>query len=498
MAAKIGLTDNGFAVPQFNEIVDDTKSTLKVVFGDNFNTQTNSFMDKLTTILNDREYQTILLAASVFQAQTMQGAEGIYLDDLLAKRGIYRLGQTKGTGVIQLTVNNTVPYSMIYDRTAYTIDTEFEMVRNTPVAGSVIAQRILNVDWVVGNYTFTIQNMNDRTVKEFKYNLRDKRPNSNDLNSLMGGLKQFIVNNTILTNDPLIQIDSVKGDMWIGYNTSKELVGLTTKVDFRTSPLVGTKTIEVSVKSINPGYIVRDADTVTSISPTPQGFVSMTNLTEFNQGSEIETDNEYKIRAETVTSTAAGKATRAAVRSKLLNEVEGVEKVKIFNNNTGSVNKYGVPAYKFETVVYGGSTEDISQALYDTIALSNNTHGKVFFDISTEDDEVERIYHTKAVSRKVEVRVTYKGRPLSLGEETSIKYSLKNIVDRSNIADPLYNIQLVSAVASSAPAGRFTSLLVEVKDLGAPDTEFTSSDLEAGMAEIFALAEEDVSFIHNL
>ncbi|AII27639.1 putative baseplate component [Escherichia phage Av-05] len=98
MAAQFGLNDYGFSIPSLDDLITDTKQSLIRAFGENFNTQTNSVVDKITTIFNEREYQLILLAASIYAAQTLAGAEGIYLDEILGRRGIFRRGKTKGSG----------------------------------------------------------------------------------------------------------------------------------------------------------------------------------------------------------------------------------------------------------------------------------------------------------------------------------------------------------------------------------------------------------------
>ncbi len=82
------------------------------------------------------------------------------------------------------------------------------------------------------------------------------------------------------------------------------------------------------------------------------------------------------------------------------------------------------------------------------MALSNATYGNVFYDITTEDDQTERIYHSKAQPVNLQsvfvTKVNY-----SVTEQNTIKDALKAVVDPLNIADTLYNIQLVSAVGSS-------------------------------------------------
>lgn len=494
MATQYGLSDYGFTIPSLDDLIADTKQTLIRTFGENFNTQANTIADKLTTIFNEREYQIILLAAAVYSAQTLAGAEGIYLDELLSRRGVYRRGKTKSSGSVEMTVNNTVPYNMVYAQNTYTLDSgTFVLNDDTTLAGNILAQKILNKDWVVGTYSFQINNQNTGTTSQTTLQLTNKTPNSSQLNTFMASVKSFIVNNTSELNNDRIVIDSQNGALYIGYDTNLEMIGLNSRVDFRTSPIVGERTITMDVVAVEAGELSREKNTVTSISPTPGGFISLNNMNAFTEGTDVETDTEYKVRASNTTASSAA-ATRPAVISAVLG-VSGVSKVKIFSNNTGVTDQNGIPPYKFETVVYGGSTEDISKALYNSIALSNATYGNVFYDVPTEDNQTERIYHSKAQARDLAIRVRYKGKVLSTTEQDTIKSALKGVIDPLNIADTLYNIQLVSAVGSSISAGRFTQLYVDVKNVGDPDTSYTTSDVVAGMDEVFSIDTDNITFL---
>lgn len=93
------------------------------------------------------------------------------------------------------------------------------------------------------------------------------------------------------------------------------------------------------------------------------------------------------------------------------------------------------------------------------------------------------------------IRVRYKGKVLSTTEQDTIKSALKGVIDPINIADTLYNIQLVSAVGSSISAGRFTQLYVDVKNVGDPDTSYTTSDVVAGMDEVFSIDTDNITFL---
>lgn len=490
MASNYGLTGSGFNLPPMEDLIQETKKTFKSVFGNDFNTESNSVADKLISVFNEREYQLWLAMGAVYYAQTQQGSEGIFLDDLLGKRGIYRRGKTRSTGTVILTVDATVPYNMIYSSATYTVDTDYQLSTDIQVAGNIVAQVIRATDLTIGNYRLQIQNTNDQSIKVLNHALLSTGTAA--VTTFFGVIRDFIVSNTIQTNQDRILIDSTEGAIYIGYNTDKEIIGLSSKVDFRTSPMAGNKTVVMDVRAITPGPLSRNAHSVRNISPTPGGFVDLDNLAEFIDGSDVESDNEYRVRASNIVN--EGKATRPAILSALLNGVEGIEKVRIFNNNTEATNSLGIPPYRFLTVCYGGSTAEISQVLYDTIALSNNTYGDTFFDITTEDDQVERIWHSKALARNLALRVRYKGRALSASEETAIANTLAATVNAARIAGTVYNIQLTGVVINATTADRFTQVFVDVKDKGDPDTSYVNTDITASTTEVFQLEAEDVVF----
>ncbi len=74
-----------------------------------------------------------------------------------------------------MVINNTVPYNMIYNAATYSIDSgNFVLTQDTPVAGNILAQQILNTDWVLGNYTFNMINQNDGSSKSMALTLSNK------------------------------------------------------------------------------------------------------------------------------------------------------------------------------------------------------------------------------------------------------------------------------------------------------------------------------------
>lgn len=491
-----GLTPTGFVRPTLDELINKRKTTYRDIFGQNINTSADSVFDKMASISASAEYTTWEQMQAVYNSQTYQGAEGIYLDNLFAQRGIYRNGKTKATGIAQMAINNTVPYNTTYSAATYSINTDFTLQEDTLVAGNIIAHTLKNSELIVGNYTITLVNTNTSATATFTYNLTDKTPNGTVLNTFFNNLKTFIVDNTVISNTDRIFIDYIAGSMYIGFTSATTLVGLAQRVDLKVTPLIGTRYVHLNLVAKEVGFNPVDIGEINTISPQPSGFVSIQNIAAFYSGSEVESDGEYRARASSTISSPAA-ATRPAIINGLLTGVDGVTKVKIFSNPTGTTSPSGIPPYRFVTVVYGGETPTISQKLYELIACSNTTYGNVSYDITTEDDQIETIYHSKAIEKDISIKVGYKtqqNKPLADSEKTSVINAMLSIINSYAINPTIYNIQLVGTVQKALPFTSFISLSVQIKLALDPDSSYTTNDFVTAITDVVTLAEDQIFF----
>lgn len=105
----------------------------------------------------------------------------------------------------------------------------------------------------------------------------------------------------------------------------------------------------------------------------------------FTIGRNEETDDELRERAQESVS-AGGDATHDALVNTLLNDVQGVTSVTVFENkteidNTGSG---GLPPYSFEAVVFGGADLDVAEAILEKKAVTSRDYGGANGTLVTE------------------------------------------------------------------------------------------------------------------
>jgi len=496
-----GLNSYGFDRPTLADIISDTKDTFTETFvGQNINVAENSVLDKIITIFADRESTLWELQEDIYYSQTLAGAENIYLDDILSKRGVFRNAATAASGNIQVTLSSLASYTDNYSAGNFSIlNDTFTNTEDFTVAGNIFAHKITNTNITANTtYTFTILNTTTETTSSITASTATTLVGSTALNTFYQTIKDFIVDNTIESNEDLIQIDTINGILYIGYDTNYNLSGLNTLVDFKTTPVIGQRTIQIEMKANDVGYNPIYAGTVTSISPEPTGYVSVKNISDFSTGSDVESDSEYRARADS-TSVSGAAATRSAIISGLL-DVEGVQKVKLYPNPTSSASVEGVPAYQMMIVVYGGTTAGIAQAIYDLIGVNIQTYGTTAYTITTGDSDTQIIYHTKASEKQLSVRVTYttsNNRALSDTEKDAIIYGITTLADEFTISSTVYNFQLTTAVSSSVSSSRFLSLIVETKDKDALDTAYTVSNVVPAYTELCSVSSDDITFVQS-
>lgn len=494
-----GLNSYGFDRPTLADIISDTKDTFTETFvGQNINVAENSVLDKIITIFADRESTLWELQEDIYYSQTLAGAENIYLDDILSKRGVFRNAATAASGNIQITLSSLASYTDNYSAGNFSIlNDTFTNTEDFTIAGNIFAHKITNTSITANTtYTFTILNTTTEATASITASTTTTVIGSTALNTFYQKIKDFIVDNTIESNDDLIQIDTTNGILYIGYDTNYNLTGLNTLVDFKTAPVIGQRTIQVEIKANDVGYNPIYAGAVTSISPEPTGYISVTNISDFSTGSDVESDSEYRARADSISVSGAA-ATRSAIISGLL-DVDGVQKVKLYPNPTSSTSVEGVPAYQMMIVVYGGTTADIAQAIYDLIGVNIQTYGTTAYTVATEDKDSQIIYHTKATEHAFDVLISYKmtnSAALSEAEKTSIISSIVDLASTYTINSTVYNFQITSAVASSVSNSRFTYLQVKIKDTTETNDEmYTTGDVTVGGTEVVNITKDHILF----
>jgi uncharacterized phage protein gp47/JayE len=131
--ADYGLTDAGFVIPTFDDILNNYMTSLKNTFGADTATSEDTVFGQLFRIVAYTDYTLWEGMQGVYNTQTLDGAEGIYLDEIFSKRGFYRQGASAGSGYAYVKTNNKAAWTYeLGTETYFNADNDLTYYVSTP------------------------------------------------------------------------------------------------------------------------------------------------------------------------------------------------------------------------------------------------------------------------------------------------------------------------------------------------------------------------------
>ena len=248
---------------------------------------------------------------------------------------------------------------------------------------------------------------------------------------------------TIITNGV---VRDVNGYMW----------------DLPASVEIGSEgTEEVSVTCQTIGAITALTGNISSIVTPTAGWTSVTNDAAATPGTAVE--NDSALRARQALSTAMPSQTLLAGTKAAVAAVDGVTRSRVYENNTGSVDSYGLEAHSIAVVAEGGADQDIAEAIYYNRGIGCYISGD---HTVTVEGETMRFYRPS----EVPIYVTLGIHDITNSLSDDLKEEIKQ-----GIADYLNGLGIGQRVTISALYGIAMGFM---SDYSNPDYSITS--VEAG------------------
>jgi hypothetical protein len=368
-----GVTSSGFVKKTLTVIQDEINTTLRDTISPTLNLLATSVFGQIIGIFSDKLRECWDVSQAVYRAFDPDYASGDALDNIGAITGVTRLPATQSTVTLDriwLDANTVVPAGSRVSVGAS--GAQFETIASftAPASPSVgtysIAAQSVDYGEIVGlaNTIDTIQTpISGWSAKaQLSSGTQQNWSINGDTLTLKvdGGSEQTVtfttanpVNATQAASEIQAQTTGLTAANVLGYVRIK-------------SDTDGTgSSIEITGGTANVDFVFS--------TTLVQGF----NTTDAIPGSDIETDEEFRIRREELLR-AAGSSTVEAIRSKLL-ELSFVEQATVFENVTDATDVDGVPPHAFEAVIVGGTETDnwaasTAYSVSDTVANDENVY----------------------------------------------------------------------------------------------------------------------------
>lgn len=490
----IKVTNQDIQIPDLATLFSEYEKDFQTTFQKpDFRIEDDQNIGQVLKIVADRENKVNQAVLQGYQVKTLNGAEAVFLDELFALRGIFREGKTKSAGVVVVETDTSTTQASVIPKNSLVSASngnQYKTTADTFITANNTAFKITTNNLPLKSYQFS--GVNRITGIPFAFTATLAANTDAAKLTFLEGIKT----NLTLINplEPNLSIDQPSLTLRYGIDVGNVLVGLVQSVDIVANG-IGNHYTQVPVEAVNAGYFATGSNIVTSMSPTPSGFVDISNPVAFSTGKDIETDAAFIERANALQDQPRS-STAQAIRAALLREVSGVETVVIHKY----INPTENDRVEVTPIIIGGDGQKIAEVLENVQPINNVFYGNQSYTVATADGDTEVIRFSRGVTQNLNVRISYTtdvSTILSQVEQDTIKQNLLNFSQEWKIGTKIFNAQLMSAVFSGVVYGRFTTLKVEVKPTTAPDTSYSSADYQSAVTELPSLLEGDIIFSYG-
>lgn len=500
-----GITDNGFTRPTLSDIVEDVKSQFRETFGSKLLTTDDSVAGQIATIIAEREDMLWKLMEATYASQTLSGAEGIYLNDVLGKYGIFRRDAQTSSGTIYIETDSTCPNNTIISKTTQYSGNNGKTYRSSDdirVSQSVGGMSISKEQVNSGFHKFVMDNPYSGQTAIFEYNVTllsdGVTVNEESIPLMFDSLIGFIESNSNGIYSGYCWRDS-NDSLLIGFDSSYNFIGLPKNTEMYFLNPIGNRYTAIPVEADEAGETRLGVDGITSILPQPIGYVDIHNPSPFYSGADVESDGAYRLR-HSLTKSKTGKGTTSNLIN-TLSILDGVEDVIVFENPTPDENFNYAEPFSAMFVVLGGNAPDIVSTLYNNKPVNVHFKGSYTESVPTLDGKYETVGFTPAVERQLTVKIRYKTRnnlPISTSEKNDIIDAVESSIRSFTIGDTIYVPQVVSAALSAVSSSRVKEMSAQIKRASSGDETFVDTSFQLDYYESAYVTGADIILIQEL
>lgn len=256
-----------------------------------------------------------------------------------------------------------------------------------------------------------------------------------------------------------------------------------------TIPLAGQVTVVATAQE--EGDITALPDTVTTISTPVFGWQSVTNDSAAIPGRPVESDAALRIRQSysvALPSLTAFDGIIGAVKA-----IDGVTRVKAYENDTASVDSNGLPAHSISLVVQGGESQDIAEAILAKKTPGCYTNGTTSVNIINDYGVTNTIRYSEPTAVPILAEITIEaltGYTTSIAGE--IKTAVVEYIDSLLIGDSVYisRLYVPSQLVGTTNFSKFRITSIEIAEDPGP---VGSSDVSIAWNELATITAENIT-----
>lgn len=370
--ADYGVTDAGFVLKRLQDILTEQRARAVELFqdltapGDVVDTSDSALLGRLINMDAFGDADLWEVAQMVYSAFDPNSATGIALDNLVQYGGISRQGASYSTAIGLFAGDNGTLLNTGQTVSSPITNSQFVTTESIALSPSQAVGISVQILTVTNNTAYSITYAVGLTSTTITYTSDSSATSTEILNGLLAAVNADATLTATLNGTTLI-ID--RDDVFSSVNFSVTANLNITKI---------RKTGGLQASEI--GDIEAEANTITTIITPVLGWDSVTNPLAASPGRLAETDEELRLRFR---NTKLDRSTNLldSIYAALIN-IEGVEEVAIYENDTSVTDSNGVLGHSFLPVVLGGSSQLIAEAIWENKPIGILSQGNTVVTIT--------------------------------------------------------------------------------------------------------------------
>lgn len=354
-----GLTPEGLTVLRLPEVVEELRDKAREIWADTVpegevvNVEDNSAIGRQIGVVAPSGADLWEAVQQVYDAFNPNTAVGISLDNIVALGGVARIPSSPTRATCLVTGNTNVIIPANSKVTSSTTGKTYSNLLLTQLSVTNSTGVGINPISVANNTVYTISYREANDIINIDISVTTPMSGTtllslyNQFEVLIAG--SFPALKTSINNN-ILYVESVDPFQLFTYSATSNL-GIVKVI----KPLVFT--------GDEVGPVVQPVGTIDTIATPVLGWDSVNNPTEAAIGSFIETDSELRERFR---NSKFDKSTNVieSLYSAILG-IQGVQDLRIYENDTSITDSNGVLGHSFLTIVDGGLGTAIAQAIWD-------------------------------------------------------------------------------------------------------------------------------------
>jgi uncharacterized phage protein gp47/JayE len=387
-----GLSSTGFDTKRLEDIEDEIIVAVEAAFGP-INQNDEGVLRQFIGIVSEREALLWELMQALYGAYYPSAAEAVSLDNVAELAGIERIAAAKSTAIIgaEGTAATVIPAGTQFSASA-TADV-FDSDGAVTIQQSDSVRNVIEVTGVADStlYRITIDAAN------YDYTSDASATSQEIVDGLIAALASGSAPMTGVDNGDTTSFTMTANDGQTGYNVSVSTGGggATLAVNEIWSP--------VAVTALVAGEVLVNSGQIDTIVTPVSGLDQVAQFADGVQGREVETDAELRVR---LTGVRLGEATVEAIRSRLLDEVDGVSVVLVIENTTDAP-VGGQDAHSIHCVVEGGTEQDVAEKIWQLKPAGIATYGSISKTVVDGAGKNQTVKFSRPTSEYAWVKITY-------------------------------------------------------------------------------------------